>query len=154
MSDVEAQKKARVRLVIADVDGTLVTQEKVLTPRAIEAVRKLHAAEILFAITSGRPPRGMKMLVDPLQLAEPIAGFNGGAVTTPDLKPVSVLLIPQAVAREALDLVTQHKLSVFLYSDLEWYVRDPHGPHVDREQKTVQFAPRSCPISIPCSAAW
>ena len=33
-----------VRLVIADVDGTLVTQDKVLTPRATAAVKKLHGA--------------------------------------------------------------------------------------------------------------
>ena len=57
-----------IRLMLADVDGTLVTQDKVLTDRAIEAVRKLGEAGILFAVTSGRPPRGMAMLVDPLEL--------------------------------------------------------------------------------------
>jgi phosphoglycolate phosphatase-like HAD superfamily hydrolase len=39
----------RIQLVIADVDGTLVTQEKILTQRAIEAVGKLRAAEIRHA---------------------------------------------------------------------------------------------------------
>jgi hydroxymethylpyrimidine pyrophosphatase-like HAD family hydrolase len=38
-----------IRLMVADVDGTLVTHDKVLTDRAIEAVRALHAAGILFA---------------------------------------------------------------------------------------------------------
>jgi hydroxymethylpyrimidine pyrophosphatase-like HAD family hydrolase len=55
-----------IRLVIADVDGTLVTQNKVLTPRAIEAVNRVRDAGIRFTITSGRPPLGMKMLVDAL----------------------------------------------------------------------------------------
>jgi len=31
-----------VRALVADVDGTLVTKEKVLTQRAIEAVRRLR----------------------------------------------------------------------------------------------------------------
>ena len=35
-----------IRLVIADVDGTLVTQEKVVTPRAIAAVNRLREAGI------------------------------------------------------------------------------------------------------------
>lgn len=48
--------KDRVQLVIADVDGTLVTPDKVLTERAREAVRKVLAAGIAFTITSGRPP--------------------------------------------------------------------------------------------------
>jgi len=44
-----------VRLLLADVDGTLVTPDKVLTDRAVDAVRSLGEAGILFAITSGRP---------------------------------------------------------------------------------------------------
>ena len=47
---------SRVRLLVADVDGTLVTRDKVLTGRAIAAVGALRAAGILFALTSGRPP--------------------------------------------------------------------------------------------------
>ena len=47
-----------VRLMLADVDGTLVTSEKVLTDRAIEAVHRLHDAGIHFSVTSGRPPAG------------------------------------------------------------------------------------------------
>jgi predicted HAD superfamily phosphohydrolase YqeG len=45
-----------VRVVIADVDGTLVTQDKALTTRAIDAVKRLRTADIAFTITSGRPP--------------------------------------------------------------------------------------------------
>lgn len=39
-----------IRLVLADVDGTLVTQEKVLTAKAKEAVAKLGEAGIAFAV--------------------------------------------------------------------------------------------------------
>ena len=46
-----------IRLLLADVDGTLVTHDKVFTARAKAAVAKLRAAGIQFAITSGRPPR-------------------------------------------------------------------------------------------------
>ena len=72
------QKK--ISLVLADVDGTLVTEEKILTGRARSAVAALRSAGIRFAITSGRPPRGMAMLFDPLELDTPIAGFKGAVV--------------------------------------------------------------------------
>ena len=49
-----------------------------------EAVTKLHDAVILFGITRGRPPKGMRMLIEPLQLTEPLASFNGGVVVNPD----------------------------------------------------------------------
>jgi Cof subfamily protein (haloacid dehalogenase superfamily) len=132
---------SRVRLVIADVDGTLVTQDKVLTARATEAVTKLHDAGILFGITSGRPPKGMRMLIAPLQLTEPLAGFNGGVVVNPDLVPLSKHLLPADVAAETVQLIVQHGLDIFLYSDLDWFVRDANAPHVAREAWTVQFSP-------------
>jgi hydroxymethylpyrimidine pyrophosphatase-like HAD family hydrolase len=43
-----------IRLMLADVDGTLVTPDKELTDGAVVAVRRLGEAGILFAITSGR----------------------------------------------------------------------------------------------------
>jgi hydroxymethylpyrimidine pyrophosphatase-like HAD family hydrolase len=55
-----------IRLFLADVDGALVTKDKVLTEAAMAAVRELDHAGIAFAITSGRPPRGMSMLIEPL----------------------------------------------------------------------------------------
>jgi len=55
------QATSRVSLILADVDGSLPTEDKRLTPR------------------------GMAMLIEPLALRTPIAGFNGGAVVHPDM---------------------------------------------------------------------
>ena len=92
------------RLVIADVDGTLVTQDKVLTKRAIEAVMRLHEAGIQFTVTSGRPPRGMAMLIDPLKLTLPLAAFNGGVLIQPDLKTVvDQKFLPAGVPEQVIE---------------------------------------------------
>ena len=141
MSSQSSAQNLRVNLVIADVDGTLVTNDKVLTDRAIAAVKKLHDAGILFGITSGRPPRGMKMLIDPLEISEPIAGFNGGVVVKPDLTPISKQQLSSEVAAEVLRSVVKHNLDIFLYTDRDWFVQKPDGPHVAREAWTVKFQP-------------
>jgi Cof subfamily protein (haloacid dehalogenase superfamily) len=131
-----------VRLVIADVDGTLVTQEKILTPRAIQSVLALRAAGIKFAVTSGRPPRGMAMLVDPLKIDEPLAAFNGGVITKPDLTTiVRENFLPRAMVEKVIKIILDHKLDVWIYTGRDWYVRDVNAPHVAREQWTVKFAP-------------
>jgi Cof subfamily protein (haloacid dehalogenase superfamily) len=132
----------RVQLVIADVDGTLVTQDKVLTERAREAVRKMLAAGIAFTITSGRPPLGMKMLIEPLGLKDAIAAFNGGVIVSPDLSVLQQHLLPQAAAQSACEIIVQHQLDVWLYTDKDWFVRKRQGPHVDREEWTVKFPPK------------
>jgi len=131
----------KISLLIADVDGTLVTEEKVLTPRARDAVRRLHAAGIAFAITSGRPPRGMEMLIEPLALRTPIAGFNGGIFVRPDMRVIEEHVLPGDVARRAVDLILRHGMDVWVYSGNDWLVRDPNAPHVAREEWTVKFAP-------------
>jgi Cof subfamily protein (haloacid dehalogenase superfamily) len=134
-----------IRLVISDVDGTLVTPEKELTPRTRTAVRKLREAGIAFTITSGRPPMGMKMLVDALELTDPLAAFNGGVLVRPDLTTLCQSFIPEAAAGRLLTVITAHGLDCWLYTDQDWFVRDPHGPHVAQEQLTVRFAPKVAP---------
>jgi Cof subfamily protein (haloacid dehalogenase superfamily) len=128
--------------MLADVDGTLVTPQKVLTDRAIEAVHRLHAAGILFAITSGRPPRGMGMLVKPLDLQSPIAAFNGGLLVNPDLTVIEQRTIPDDLVVPIAKLIGTFGLSVWVYRGADWYVPDPNGPHVDRESWTVKFPPK------------
>jgi Cof subfamily protein (haloacid dehalogenase superfamily) len=131
-----------VKLLIADVDGTLVTQSKQLTPRAIAAVARLRDAGIAFTVTSGRPPRGMAMLVEPLRLTSPIAAFNGGLLVKPDL--VTVLgqhTLPAAVAIAVADYLLGAGVDVWVYRGAEWFIRDPKAAHIDREQRTVEFAP-------------
>ncbi len=131
-----------VRLVIADVDGTLVTHDKILTQRAIQAVFKMREAGIQFAITSGRPPKGMAMLIEPLKLDEPIAAFNGGVVIQPDLKTVLAQnVLPPDVVKKTVPLILEHNLDVWIYTDTTWFVRDIKAPHVAREQWTVKFEP-------------
>jgi len=130
---------APIRLFLADVDGTLVTQDKVLTDRAVAAVAKLRQAGILFAITSGRPPRGMTMLVEPLQLTMPIAAFNGGVFVHPDMSVIKQQVIPDEVTPTVIEVLGTHGLDVWVYRGADWYIRDPHGPHVTREAWTVKF---------------
>jgi Cof subfamily protein (haloacid dehalogenase superfamily) len=130
-----------IRLVLADVDGTLVTQDKVLTDRAIAAVAKLNDAGILFAVTSGRPPKGMVMLIDPLDLETPIAAFNGGLLVDRELKVLEQRVIPEHLVGDVIDLLSSHQLDVWIYRGADWYVRNADGPHVDREAWTVKFDP-------------
>ncbi|HZV88901.1 MAG TPA: HAD family hydrolase [Candidatus Binatus sp.] len=132
-----------VKMVIADVDGTLVTQEKVLTKRATDAVLRLHDAGIQFSVTSGRPPRGMAMLIEPLKLTQPLAAFNGGVLIQPDLATVVAQnFLPAGVPEQIIDSIEKHGLDVWIYTATDWFVRDVNAPHVAREQWTVKFPPK------------
>ncbi len=131
-----------IKLFLADVDGTLVTKEKVLTDRALKAVENLRAAGIKFAITSGRPPKGMAMLIGPLKIDTPIAGFNGGQWVNPDLSIIESHTLPRDVAEETITLIEAAGLDPWVYSGEDWLIHHKDAPHAAREEWTVKFPPK------------
>ena len=145
MTADSTNKHTRIRLLIADIDGTLVTHDKLLTQKSIEAVQKLKDAGILFGITTGRPPKGTKMLVDSLPGLKFIAGFNGGIVVRRDFSLFKQNLLEKTVSEEVVKIILDHKMDVFLYTEKDWWVRDPKAYRVEKEAKTVQFAPKVTP---------
>jgi Cof subfamily protein (haloacid dehalogenase superfamily) len=138
-------KRSPIRLVIADIDGTLVTKEKLLTPRSVEAVERLKQAGILFGITTGRPPAGARMLIESLPGLKFIAGFNGGVVVRRDFSLFKENLLPAAMARQVVRMIEEHQMDVWLYTDKDWFVRDPKAYRCDREAATVKFPPKVTP---------
>ncbi|TLU71973.1 Cof-type HAD-IIB family hydrolase [Lichenicoccus roseus] len=132
----------KIGLVLADVDGTLVTKEKLLTERAIRAVHTLKERGIRFAITSGRPPKGMEMVIKPLAITEPVAGFNGGLFVKPDMTIIEAKTLSREVTERTIAILREHKVDVWVYAGEDWIVPDAEGPHVAREQWTVKFAPK------------
>lgn len=141
MNPISSPKSPKILLLLADVDGTLVTKEKILTDRARAAVHKLWDAGIRFAITSGRPPLGMKMIVDALKLTEPTAAFNGGLFLYPDFSTLEENVLPTTIAQDVVKMIAAHHLDVWIYRGKDWFVHERHGLHVDREEWTVKFSP-------------
>ncbi|TCO94293.1 hypothetical protein EV701_103383 [Chthoniobacter flavus] len=134
--------KPNIRLLLADVDGTLVDSKKRITERACRAIGALREAGIEFAVTSGRPPRGMKMIADAVDLTAPIAAFNGGTLVRPgDFGVLESLTLERSIAERVIARLEKEGLDVWVYAGLDWYLRDPDAPHRAQEERTVQFAP-------------
>ena len=89
---------SRFKLVVTDVDGTLVTTEKALRPSAVAAVRRLRKAGIGFTICSSRPPFGLTTMRDALDVTLPFGGYNGGSIVEPDLTVIEAVCFPPSTA--------------------------------------------------------
>jgi Cof subfamily protein (haloacid dehalogenase superfamily) len=131
----------KISALVSDVDGTLVTDDKTLTARAEAAVAELRASGIIFAVISSRPPRGLRMLLEPLAITTPVCGFNGGVIATPDLSVITEHLLSPEIARRAVDMLDVPQVQVWVFSGQDWQVRDAHGPYVGLEEHTVGFRP-------------
>lgn len=70
-----------IKLVLVDIDGTLLNDQGIVSQKTIEAISKLKDKEILFGIATGRTPYAVKHLIKDWGI-EPyvdlIMGFNGG----------------------------------------------------------------------------
>ncbi len=131
-----------IRLLLSDVDGTLVTQGRILTEMAQSAARELRSAGIMLALSSSRPPRGMSMLTDVLSSTRVVAGFNGGLIVHPDYTVISSHTLDLETAQKAVTLMADRELDVWVYTERDWFVRNPDAPHVAHEAQTVQFRPQ------------
>jgi transaldolase len=131
--------------VLTDVDGTLVTKDKVLTERAVRAVQQLRESGVVFTVTSGRPPFGMRMLVEPLGLTLPMAAFNGAVIVLPDLSVLDERLLPEYLLPALIDMIQAHGLDAWLFRSADWCVRSLDAPRVSRETSTIKQPPVVAP---------
>jgi Cof subfamily protein (haloacid dehalogenase superfamily) len=132
---------AQIRALVSDVDGTLVTDDKALTAATRSVADALRENGIAFCIISSRPPRGLRMLVEPLGLTTPMGCFNGAVRVMPDLSVVAQDLLAPDVARRAVDLLKSKGVQIWVFSQQDWLVRDSHALYVEHEELTVKFAP-------------
>jgi len=130
-----------IKLVVSDVDGTLLTTDKRITDTALAAVGKLRAAGIGFTIVSSRPTVGMGFLIEPLALTLPFGSFNGSSIVDPRLNPIEHHTIPALVVQRSLAVLRDFGIDVWLFSHDQWLIRDPDGEYVAHEARAIRHAP-------------
>src|SRR5262245_49424651 len=132
---------SRIKLVVSDVDGTLLTKDKILTEGARNAVRGLHAAGIGFTIVSSRPTIGMGFLIARLALTLLVGAFNGSSIVNAQLKPIEQHLIAPAVAQRSIDVLNEFGVDIWLFTNERWYTRNPDGEYVPHEKRAIKADP-------------
>lgn len=130
-----------VRLVVCDLDGTLVDSDKKLRPATVAAVARLRSAGIGFAVISGRPRSGVMPIIGALGLHGEQAAFNGGTIFRSDGAVVVRHTVDEAVVRGMFDLTINEKVEPWLFADDRWHARSGIGFHVDRERKSSSQEP-------------
>lgn len=144
MSDL-ALRPHGIGLVVSDVDGTLLTPDKRLTPRTAAAIRRLRGEGIHFALASTRPPFGMTQFVEPLGLTTPLLACAGALAVHPDTGEVlDARPLPGALVLELLDVADAHGLDARLFWADRWAVRSLRDHGVGRELRVLGREPERC----------
>ena len=68
------------------------------------------------------------MLLQPLAIDTPIAGFNGGQWVNPDLSIIEGHTLPRDIADKTVKMLTDHGLDVWVYSGADWLIHKAGRP--------------------------
>ncbi len=112
------------KLLVLDIDGTLVNNEKEITPRTKDALIRAMEAGHSVMIASGRPTPGVQKYVDELRLAE-FGGYtltyNGARVQDCRTgKNIYEKKLPNSLLRPIYEYAEQNDLGIITYQkDME-----------------------------------
>jgi Cof subfamily protein (haloacid dehalogenase superfamily) len=95
-------------LIASDVDGTLLDEDELVTPRTRDAVRAAVASGAQFVLATGRPPRWIKPVVDALGFAPMAVCANGAVLYDPDQdRIISARTLSAEVLATLADIATR-----------------------------------------------
>jgi Cof subfamily protein (haloacid dehalogenase superfamily) len=69
-----------IRLIAADLDGTLLNNDKRIAPETLRAIAELQRGGVPFVIASARPPRSVRHIYEALQLDTLQINYNGALI--------------------------------------------------------------------------
>ena len=73
-----------------------------------------------------------------LHVSEPSACFNGALLIGPDCNVLHQLPMAPADAQTVADHIRKSPLDLWVYTDKDWYVSNPSGPHVQHQEELMQ----------------
>lgn len=111
-----------IKLVISDLDGTLLDDHKRLTPEAILAVQALRERGIAFTFATGRVDRMTWEYAHTLGLTLPTITCNGALVKMPFGGEVfTVDGLEDAMVVEMVEFALKHRYDLLVYTEDEVY---------------------------------
>lgn len=130
-----------IRLLVSDIDGTLVRPDKSLSDETVAAVRSLIDAGVAMSLISARPASGMMWIAEKLGLTTPMAAFNGGNIVGPKGEILAAHRLDPADAEQALSLITRPEIMIWLFHAGRWHATRLDDLHVPRERKAASQEP-------------
>jgi 5-amino-6-(5-phospho-D-ribitylamino)uracil phosphatase len=92
-----------IRLVAVDLDGTLLSSRKTITPKTHTAVKAAVAAGIKVVLATARPPRSVQGYYDALKLDTPTINYNGALIwDVARRRPVEHVPLDASVAKKII----------------------------------------------------
>lgn len=152
----------KYKLLVLDVDGTLLTNKKEIPPRTLAALLKAQHMGVRIVLASGRPTHGVMPIAKALEMNKfggYILSYNGGQIINAE---TGDLLFEKRIAPEWIPYfykkAKQNDFAIFTYLDDQIITNRADDKYVIQEARinnlqivetdcfdeTVDFAPCKC----------
>ncbi|MDX9985143.1 HAD family hydrolase [Sphaerochaeta sp.] len=138
----------KIRLVVSDLDGTLLDEEGRLPPFLLPVVQSLDQKGIGFTFISGRPLPFLRGIIDELKLTMPFGTANGGMI----YRGTSILkesLFPMGALRGLMETACSNGATVLYYLEDIPYTMSV-TPWILRQRGTI----REYKLAKPTEKQW
>lgn len=134
-------RQTPIRLMVSDVDGTLLRPDKSLSEATMAAADRLARAGVPLTLMSARAPTGLGWIAGRMGIELPLGAFNGGTLIAPDGRIVSQSPLPEAASRAMVARMDRTDMSVWVFTDGQWYASRADEHHMDEEIRAAGITP-------------
>ena len=110
-----------IKLIAADMDGTLIGNNRKISKENIEAIKIAQEKGVKFAIATGRAYEDVKPFLDEYGLKCECVVLNGGEYRDIAGEKVVGIYIDKSIANEVLNIMSKYDLAVEIYTDDGYY---------------------------------
>jgi Cof subfamily protein (haloacid dehalogenase superfamily) len=102
---------ANIKIIVIDIDGTLLTPEGSITPRSLEVVQAAQQARIAVTLATARRYCNTAMIANVLGLNTPLILYDGAIIIQHPHKAILYKhLLSARVGQQAVDMLIRHKI--------------------------------------------
>ena len=106
-----------IKLIATDIDGTLLSSERIITERSLRAIRAALEKGVTVAIATGRFPENAYLMLEDYGLRLPIIGLNGARVVDENLREISSHPMDPDAVRGTIDVLMKAGSDFFVFGD-------------------------------------
>lgn len=107
-----------IKLVVTDLDGTLLTSDKKVSPRAMRAIEAMREKGVYFTIATGRNTASAAGIIRQFQIQAPVIVGNGAFVHDPDGKKFyHKELMPEKDIQTVMDVTREMDTSFYAFDE-------------------------------------
>lgn len=138
-----------IRLVVCDLDGTLLNDKKRITERTASVMQKIQQMGIAVCLASGRDEQMMSVYDRKIGGCRYLLSNNGAMVRRNDNKILHCNYLAEDDTALLLSYLNEHKMTFMMYSDQEMYFSEGSGKlkkRISDYEKLSQDV--GCPVKL------